>query len=61
MILHIQAQTPKFKGQPPIERIATESKPIQQQWKGNFPFNNSTVVFSNDFEGARLNGISKTK
>ena len=60
MILHIQAQTPKFKGQPPIELIATESKPIQQQWKGNFPFNNSTVVFSNDFEGARLNGISKT-
>ena len=46
MILRIEAQTPTFKGQPPIERIATESKPIQKQWKGNFTFNNSTVVFS---------------
>lgn len=58
-VLHVQGQSPKFKGQPPIERIATESKPTQMQWKGDFTFKNSGVVFSNDFEGARLNGILK--
>lgn len=59
-ILIIQSQTPKFQGQPPIERIATESKPTQTQWKGEFTFKDSDIVFSNDFEGGRLNGILKT-
>lgn len=53
----IRAQTTKFQGQPPIKIVPTTSKPIQKQWKGNFKFNSGDVVFSNDFEGARLNGV----
>ncbi|MFD2586241.1 M14 family metallopeptidase [Croceitalea marina] len=53
----ISAQTTKFQGQPPIKIVPTTSKPIQKQWKANFKFNSGDVVFSNDFEGARLNGV----
>lgn len=60
LALHIDAQTPKFQGQPPIKIINTESKPIQTQWKGKSTFTDSNVVFSNDFVGARLNGIVKS-
>ncbi|MFT6934066.1 MAG: murein tripeptide amidase MpaA [Maribacter sp.] len=59
VMLHVEAQTPKFQGQPPIKIINTESKPIQTQWKGKSTFKDSDVVFSNDFAGARLNGIVK--
>ncbi|MFD0796838.1 M14 family metallopeptidase [Maribacter chungangensis] len=55
----LQGQTPKFQGQPPVERVATESKPTQMQWKGDFTFTDSDVIFSNNFEGARLNGVLK--
>lgn len=51
------AQAQKFQGQPPIEIVPTTSKPIQKQWKGNFSFNDGNLTFSNDFKGARLNGI----
>ncbi|WP_051554806.1 M14 family metallopeptidase [Maribacter antarcticus] len=57
--LQVKAQTPKFQGQPPIKIINTESKPIQTQWKGTSTFKDSDIVFSNDFVGARLNGIVK--
>lgn len=53
----IAAQTPKFQGQPPIQIVDTDSKPIQAQWKRNFDFKTPAVSFSNDFDGARLNGI----
>jgi hypothetical protein len=55
----ICAQKEKFKGQAPIKIIPTTSLPIQKQWKGDYTFTDSDVVFSNDFEGARLNGILK--
>lgn len=58
-IYQAQAQTSKFQGQPPIKRIATESKPTQTQWKGEFTFEDSDIVISNNFDGARLNGILK--
>jgi hypothetical protein len=58
-LLQVEAQTPKFQGQPPIKIIKTDSKPIQKQWTGNTTFTDSDVVFSNDFDGARLNGILK--
>ncbi|MGB5821681.1 MAG: M14 family metallopeptidase [Saonia sp.] len=54
-LVTVQAQ--KFQGQPPIEIVPTASKPIQKQWKGNFSFKNENLTFSNDFKGARLNGI----
>ena len=53
------AQTEKFKGQPPIKIIPTNSLPVQKQWKGVFKSDDSSVQFSNDFDGARLNGIVK--
>lgn len=59
-LFQVRAQTPKFQGQPPIEIVATASKPTQAQWKGAFTFKDSDVVISNDFDGARLNGILKT-
>lgn len=51
------AQNEKFKGQPPIKIVPTNSVPIQKQWKGTFSFDSSDVIFSNDFDGARLNGL----
>jgi hypothetical protein len=48
-----------YKGQGPTVIVPTESKPTQKQWKGDYTFKNSDVVFSNDFAGARLNGIIK--
>ncbi len=60
VMLQVEAQTPKFQGQPPIKIINTESKPIQTQWKGKSTFKDSDVIFSNDFVGARLNGIVKS-
>jgi len=58
-LIQVEAQKPKFQGQPAINIINTASKPVQKQWKGNSTFKDSDVVFSNDFEGARLNGILK--
>lgn len=52
-----QKTTHKFKGQAPIKIVPTNSKPTQKQWKGDFIFNKGEVVFSNNFDGARLNGI----
>ncbi len=51
------AQTKKFQGQGPIAIVSTSSKPIQKQWKGDFTFNDGTLIFSNNFDGGRLNGI----
>ena len=55
----LSAQTKKYQGQAPIKIVPTTSLPIQKQWKGNFTFDDSDVVFSNNFEGARLNGVLK--
>lgn len=53
------AQKEKFQGQAPIKIVPTTSVPIQIQWKGEFEFTDSDIVFSNDFDGARLNGLLK--
>ncbi|SNZ01352.1 M14 family metallopeptidase [Flagellimonas pacifica] len=55
----ITAQNEKFQGQPPIEIVPTTSKPVQKQWKGSFTYDSANITFSNNFEGARLNGIIK--
>jgi len=56
-VVVIFAQEKKYAGQPPITIVPTNSVPVQKQWKGEFNFPESGVVFSNDFEGSRLNGI----
>lgn len=38
----------------------TISRPIQKQWKGLYAFNDSTLFFDNQFDGARLNGVLQT-
>ncbi len=50
----------KWKGQAPIRIVPTTTLPIQKQYKGLFELGNGIYV-SNDFEGARLNGIVLTE
>ena len=51
----------QYQGQPPIRAVVdTSSKPTDRQAKGVFPFNEDGVYFSNDFDGARVNGIERT-
>lgn len=47
-----------YQGQAPAEVVPTVDLPIQKQWKGIWAFEDSTLFFSNDFEGARLNGVA---
>ena len=47
-----------YQGQGPTPLVATKTKPVQKQWKGIWTFQDSTVFFSNQFDGARLNGVA---
>lgn len=49
----------QWKGQEPIQRVSTITKPIQFQLKKTFDLGNG-IFASNQFDGARLNGISLT-
>ena len=57
-----QAQTKKekWKGQAPIQKVNTATRPIQYQLKKTYDLGNS-VFLSNEFDGARLNGFVKIK
>ncbi len=55
----VSAQTPTFQGQAPAQVVPTESRPIIKQWKGTWELDSGQVFFSNDFDGARLNGVSQ--
>lgn len=46
----------QWEGQEPVKKVNTESLPIQLQHKGVFDLGNG-VFISNNFEGARLNGV----
>lgn len=48
--------TSKWKGQAPIKKVSTVTKPVQYQYQGIFDLGDGVFV-SNDFDGARLNGI----
>jgi cytosolic carboxypeptidase protein 6 len=49
---------PKFEGQAPIaEKVDTRNHAIMPQWKGKQTLGG--ITFDNDFEGARLNGITQ--
>ncbi len=53
-----QTPKPKFKGQEPIpENVNTRNHAIMPQWRGKQTLDG--VTFDNDFEGARLNGITQ--
>jgi len=46
----------QWEGQEPVKKINTESVPVQLQYKGVFDLGNGVFV-TNNFEGARLNGV----
>lgn len=50
----------KWKGQAPIQRVSTRTKPIQLQWKGVFDLG-SGMYCTNDFAGGRLNGVMRSE
>lgn len=49
----------KWKGQGPLEVVDTKTRPIELQLKSTFDVG-SGIHFSNEFDGARLNGVALT-
>ena len=49
----------QWKGQAPIKKVSTLTRPIQYQLKKTFDVGNG-IYCSNEFDGARLNGIALT-
>ncbi len=49
----------KWKGQGPIQVVDTHTRPIEFQLKSTFEVDKG-IFFSNDFDGARLNGLALT-
>ncbi len=49
----------KWKGQDPIKKVSTMTRPIQYQLKKTWSLGNG-IYCSNDFDGARLNGVVLT-
>jgi hypothetical protein len=49
----------KWKGQEPIKKVSTLTRPIQYQLKKTFALGNG-IYCSNEFAGARMNGIVLT-
>ncbi len=52
-------QESQWKGQEAIKKVSTETVPIQLQYRGTFDLGEGVFV-SNNFAGARLNGIART-
>jgi hypothetical protein len=52
-------QDTQWEGQKPVEKVCTLTVPIQLQYKGIFDLGNG-IYCSNDFNGARLNGVVLT-
>jgi hypothetical protein len=48
----------RWEGQKPIEKVSTQTVPIQLQYKGTYNLG-AGVYISNEFEGARLNGVAR--
>jgi len=46
-----------YQGQAPSPVVPTVNRPVQKQWKGIWSLSNKTY-FTNDFYGARLNGVA---
>jgi hypothetical protein len=58
-ICSCQSRETKWKGQEPIKKVSTETHPIQLQLKKTFSLGNG-IYCSNEFDGARLNGVVLT-
>ncbi|MDX8339198.1 M14 family metallopeptidase [Draconibacterium sp. IB214405] len=54
-----QPKDTKWKGQEPIKKVSTLTRPIQYQLKKTFAVGNG-IFLSNEFDGARLNGVALT-
>ncbi|KPM33196.1 Peptidase M14 carboxypeptidase A [Croceitalea dokdonensis DOKDO 023] len=50
--------TTGYQGQPKSPIVPTVDVPVQKQWKGIWASKDSSIFFSNEFDGARLNGLS---
>ncbi len=48
----------EWEGQEEIKKVSTQTVPVQWQYKGTFDLGDG-IYFSNDFDGARLNGITR--
>ena len=59
VLLLWSCQDSRWKGQDTIKKVSTETAPIQMQLKKTFDLGNG-IYCSNDFDGARLNGIVST-
>ncbi|WP_246160903.1 M14 family metallopeptidase [Maribacter flavus] len=53
-----QKSTSGYQGQGASPIVPTVNRPVQKQWKGIWSMDNQTY-FSNDFDGARLNGVAE--
>ncbi len=49
----------QWEGQEPVKKVSTETVPIQLQYRGCFDLG-AGIYMSNEFEGARLNGVART-
>jgi predicted deacylase len=47
----------KFKGQAPVRKVDTSPRPVQMQYQTTYRFPELGISVSNQFEGARLNGM----
>ena len=55
-LLLVFCSPPKLRFERPVD---TTSRPISIQERKQYSFPESNVVFSNDFDGARLNGVTQ--
>ncbi len=53
-----EEQPAGYQGQGPTPIVPTATLPVQKQWKGTWTFQDSSVFFTNDFEGGRVNGVA---
>lgn len=49
----------QWQGQAPIKKVSTKTVPVQRQYKGIFNLGDG-VFISNDYSGARMNGVART-
>ncbi len=49
----------QWEGQEAVKKVSTETVPVQLQYKGTFDLENGLFI-SNEFEGARMNGVART-
>ena len=49
----------KWKGQEPLQKVDTHTRPIQYQLKTTFDIGDG-IYLSNEFDGARMNGVALT-